>query len=47
LLLEGPAIDVTGRKRSFSKDIKIDTPLHNVRILGGRVVVVDVEIGKL
>ena len=46
-VLEGPAIDVTGRKRSFSKEIKIDTPLHNVRILGERVVVVDVEIGKL
>ncbi len=46
-VLEGPAIDITSRRNSFSKEIKIDTPLHNVRILGGRVITVDVEIRKL
>ncbi len=46
-VLEGPDINIAGRKNSFSKEIKIDTPLHNVRISGERVVVVDVEIGKL
>lgn len=46
-VLEGPAVDIAGRKRSFSKEIKIDTPLHNVRITGERVVTVDVEIGRL
>ncbi len=46
-VLEGPAIDMTGKRSSFSKEVKIDIPPHNVRISGERVVTVDVEISRL
>lgn len=46
-VLKGPEIDITGRKNSFSREIKIDTPFHNVRILGKRVITVHVEISKI
>lgn len=42
--LYGPTIDITGRRSSFSKEVKIDTHLRNVRIIGKGVVVVDVDI---
>lgn len=45
--LYGPTIDITGRKSSLSKEIRIETHLHNVRIIGKGVVVVEVEINKL
>lgn len=45
--LKGPDIDVSDRKKSFSREIRIDTPFHNVRILGKRVITVYVEIRKL
>ncbi|OHE58820.1 MAG: hypothetical protein A2Z47_10140 [Thermodesulfovibrio sp. RBG_19FT_COMBO_42_12] len=46
-VLKGPDIDLTGKKTSFSREIKIDTPFHNVRILGKRVITVHVEISKI
>ena len=46
-VLKGPEIDITGRKSSFSREIKIDTPFHNVRILGRGVITVNVEISKI
>lgn len=45
--LKGPEIDVTDRRTSFSREIRIDTPFHNVRILGKRIITVYVEIRKL
>lgn len=46
-LLEGAAIDITGRRNSFSKEVKINIPRRNVRIIGKDVVLIDVEVGKL
>jgi len=44
--LEGLTINVTERKNSFSREVKIGTPQRNVRIIGKDVVIVDVEIDK-
>lgn len=44
--LEGLTINVTERKRSFSREVKIGTPQRNVRIIGKDVVIVDVEVDK-
>ncbi|MCC6543758.1 MAG: hypothetical protein IT392_04560 [Nitrospirae bacterium] len=46
-VLKGPEIDITGRKNSFTREVKIDTPFHNVRVLGKRVITVYVEISKI
>ncbi len=46
-VLKGPDIDITDRTGSFSREVRIDTPFHNVRILGRKVIKVDVEISKL
>ncbi len=43
---EGLTVNVAGRKNSFSKEIKIGLPLHNIRVLGRDVVVVEVEVEK-
>ena len=44
--LEGLTINVTERKNSFSREVKIGTPQRNVRIIGKDVVIVDVEVEK-
>ena len=44
--LEGLTINVTERKNSFSREVKIGTPQRNVRIIGKDVVIVDVEVDK-
>src|SRR3989304_8771569 len=44
--LEGLTINVTERKKSFSREVKIGTPQRNVRIIGKDVVIVDVEVDK-
>lgn len=44
--LEGLTINVTERKSSFSREVKIGTPQRNVRIIGKDVVIVDVEVEK-
>ncbi len=45
-LLEGLSLDVTGRRSSFSKEIKINIPQRNVRIIGNDVILIDVEVEK-
>ncbi|MBI5406568.1 MAG: hypothetical protein HZA18_02600 [Nitrospirae bacterium] len=44
--LEGLTINVTERKSSFSREVKVGTPQRNVRIIGKDVVIVDVEVDK-
>src|SRR3990170_5929955 len=44
--LEGLTINVSERKSSFSREVKIGTPQRNVRIIGKDVVIVDVEVDK-
>lgn len=45
-ILESTAIDVTGRRKSFSKEVKINLPMRNVRVIGKDVVLIDVEVEK-
>jgi YbbR domain-containing protein len=46
-LLENLLLDVTGRKSSFSKEIKINISQRNVRIIGSNVIRIDVEVEKI
>jgi len=46
ILGEGLTVNVTGKKYSFSKEIKIGFPLHNVKVLGKDTVVVEVEVDR-
>lgn len=46
LLEEGLSVNVTGRRYSFTKEVKIGLPLHNARVLGKDTIVVDVEVEK-
>lgn len=45
-LLEGLSLDVTGRRSSFSKEVKINIPQRNVRIIGNDIILIDVEVEK-
>lgn len=45
-LLEDININVSGRRSSFSKEIKINIPLRNLRILGNDIINIDVEVER-
>lgn len=47
VLLEGLSIDVSGRKSSFTKEVKVNVPQRNVRVLGNEVILIDVEVERI
>ncbi|MBI5191967.1 MAG: hypothetical protein HZA08_00825 [Nitrospirae bacterium] len=47
ILLEGLSVDVSGRKNSFTKEIKVNVPQRNVRVIGNEVIMIDVEVERI
>ncbi|HBI22855.1 MAG: hypothetical protein A2Y48_08700 [Nitrospirae bacterium RIFCSPLOW2_12_42_9] len=46
-LMEDININVSGRRSSFSKEVKVKIPLRNLRILGNDIVIIDVEVERI
>ncbi len=46
-LMEDININVSGRRSSFSKEVKVKIPLRNLRTLGNDIVIIDVEVERL
>lgn len=47
ILLEGLSVDVSGRRSSFSKEVKVNIPQRNVRVIGNDVIMIDVEVERI
>lgn len=47
ILLEGLSVDVSGRKNSFTKEVKVNVPQRNVRVIGNEVIMIDVEVERI
>ncbi|OGW13735.1 MAG: hypothetical protein A2035_08990 [Nitrospirae bacterium GWA2_42_11] len=46
-LMEDININVSGRRSSFSKEVKVKIPLRNLRTLGNDIVIIDVEVERI